>query len=337
MDSYLIYGTINLFLIKNNSSNTLFLTFILIGIIISVSSNNWLGCWIGIEINLISFLPIIINRMRVYSSESIIKYFIIQRMGSSLLFFSLILIFAYNISYLIIIRLLIKIGCPPFHLWFPSVIEGLTWFNCFLLRTVQKLVPIILISYLSFNLTVYIFLSCVWGSLGGLIYSSIRKIIAYSSIYNLGWIIRGSYIMNYSWIIYYLIYSLTLIIVCYSFYLFGLNYLNQFFIVSMGYLKITIIIIIFISIGGIPPFIGFFPKIVLVYCLIMNNIFYICFVLLISALLVIFFYLRVVFTGLIVYSVSIKHITYSLSWLFYLFGIIRLFGLLIILILVFYF
>ncbi|MFP3022405.1 MAG: hypothetical protein ACEY3K_05585 [Wolbachia sp.] len=66
--------------------------------------------------NLISFLPIIINRMRVYSSESIIKYFIIQRIGSGLFFFSLMFIFIYNINYLLMIRLFIKIGCPPFHL-----------------------------------------------------------------------------------------------------------------------------------------------------------------------------------------------------------------------------
>lgn len=113
--SYLIYG-LYLFLIKKNSSYILFICFILIGINISISSNNWLGCWMGIEINLISFLPIIIDKKRIFRSESIIKYFIIQRMGSGILFVSIILIMFLNINFVILISLIIKIGCPPFHL-----------------------------------------------------------------------------------------------------------------------------------------------------------------------------------------------------------------------------
>nr|AWV83211.1 NADH dehydrogenase subunit 2 [Euterpnosia chibensis] len=322
---------------KNNSSNMLFLTFMLIGIVISISSNNWLGCWMGIEINLISFLPIMMNSVSVYSSESMMKYFIIQGMGSSLLFFSLMLMFIYNMNYLMMISLLIKMGCPPFHLWFPSVMEGLSWFNCFMLSTIQKFVPIMLISYLNLNVTLFIIMSSLWGSLGGLMYSSLRKIIAYSSIYNLGWMISGTYIINYSWIIYYLIYSLTLMMVCYSFYIFGMNYLNQFFLVSMDYMKLIFMMIIFLSMGGMPPFMGFFPKMILVYCLILNKMFFVCFILLVSALLVMFFYLRVIFTGLMIYSISFKYMSYSLKWLFYFFGVMSMFGLLIISMMMFYF
>nr|AWV83380.1 NADH dehydrogenase subunit 2 [Yezoterpnosia nigricosta] len=322
---------------KNNSSNMLFLTFMLIGIVISISSNNWLGCWMGIEINLISFLPIMMNSMSVYSSESMMKYFIIQGMGSSLFFFSLMLMFVYDINYLMMISLLIKMGCPPFHLWFPSVMEGLSWLNCFFLSTIQKFVPIMLISYLNLNVTLFIIMSCLWGSLSGLMYSSLRKIIAYSSIYNLGWMISGTSIINYSWIIYYLIYSLTLMMVCYSFYIFGMNYLNQFFLTSMNFMKLIFMMIIFLSMGGMPPFLGFFPKLILVYCLILNNMFFICFILLVSALLVMFFYLRVIFTGLMIYSISFKYTSYSLSWLFYFFGVISLFGLLIVSMMTFYF
>nr|AWV83367.1 NADH dehydrogenase subunit 2 [Tanna japonensis] len=322
---------------KNNSSHMLFLAFMLIGIMISVSSNNWLGCWMGIEMNLISFLPIMMNSMSVYSSESMIKYFIIQSMGSSLLFFSLMFMFMYNMNYLMVISLLIKMGCPPFHLWFPSVMEGLTWFNCFLLSTIQKMVPIVLISYLNLNIMVFILFACLWGSLGGLMYSSLRKIIAYSSIYNLGWIISGMYVMNYSWMMYYAIYSLTLMMVCYSFYIFGLNYLNQFFLISMNYMKLIFVMVIFLSMGGMPPFMGFFPKMILVYCLILNKMYFICFILLISALLIMFFYLRVVFTGLMMYTISIKYTSITLNWMFYFFSIISLFGLLIMLMLMFYF
>nr|AFY16858.1 NADH dehydrogenase subunit 2 [Oncotympana maculaticollis]ULO25742.1 NADH dehydrogenase subunit 2 [Hyalessa maculaticollis] len=322
---------------KSNSSNLLFFTFMMIGIIISISSNNWLGCWMGIEINLISFLPIMMNSVSVYSSESMIKYFIIQSLGSSLLFFSIMFMLIYNINYLLLISLLIKMGCPPFHLWFPSVMEGLTWNNCFLLSTVQKLVPFMLMSYLNMNFTLFIITSCLWGSLGGLMYSSLRKIITYSSIYNLGWIISGIYLMNYSWIIYYIIYSLTLFIMCYSFNVFGMNYLNQFFLMSMSYTKLMLMMIILLSMGGMPPLLGFFPKMILIYCLIMNDMTFLCFILLVSALLVMFFYLRIIFTGMMIYSVSLKYIGFSMNWLFYFFSTMSLFGLLIFSMLIFYF
>nr|AWV83289.1 NADH dehydrogenase subunit 2 [Meimuna kuroiwae] len=322
---------------KNSSSIMLFFTFMVMGIMISISSNNWLGCWMGIEINLISFLPIMMNKMSIYSSESMIKYFIIQSMGSSLLFISIMFMFLYNINYLMMISLLISMGCPPFHLWFPSVMEGLNWYNCFILMTIQKLTPIILMSYLNMNYTLFIIISCLWGSMGGLGYSSLRKIVAYSSIYNLGWIISGIYMINYCWLIYYFIYSLTLMMVCYSFYIFGINYLNQFFLNSMGYMKMLFMMIIFLSMGGMPPLLGFLPKMIMIYCLIINENFFCCFILLMSALLVMFFYLRVVFTGLLVNSISIIYMNYSFNSLFFMFSIINLVGLMMIFMIVFYF
>ena len=70
----------------------------------------------GIEMNMVSFLPFIMNKIRVYSSESIIKYFIIQRMGSRLLFpFVVILGILFQVKYFIMVSLIIKIGSPPFH------------------------------------------------------------------------------------------------------------------------------------------------------------------------------------------------------------------------------
>lgn len=275
------------------------------------------------------------DKINIYSSESIIRYFIIQRMASRILFISILLVTIFNFGLVIVISLMIKIGCPPFHLWFPSVIEGLTWIICFLLRTVQKLVPIILLTNLIFNFSLFIILSCCLGAIGGLGYSSIRKIIAYSSIYNLGWIIRGIIIVNYSWLFYFSIYSLNLFIVCYTFNRLNVNYLNQFFVFSKIYINSILIIVLFISIGGLPPFLGFIPKLILIYCLILNNLLFPCFILVITALLVLFFYIRIVYTGIIINSITLIikfYSIYSLSWIFYVFGILSIFGLFILLI-----
>nr|AWV83172.1 NADH dehydrogenase subunit 2 [Auritibicen japonicus] len=311
---------------KSNSSNMLFLTFMMMGILISVSSNNWLGCWMGIEINLISFLPIMIDSVSVYSSESSIKYFIIQSMGSSLFFISIIFVNVFNVIYLTMFSLMIKIGCPPFHLWFPSVMEGLNWSNCFILSTFQKLIPMILLSYLNLNMTLFVILSSVWGAIGGLMYSSMRKIISYSSIYNLGWMMSGLMISDYLWLMYFMIYSINLMMMSYLFHVYGVNYLNQFFVLNKNFVKSILTMIIFMSMGGMPPFLGFLPKLIMIHNILMSKMVFLCMVLIFSALLVMFFYLRVVFTGLMINFLSMKFVIINFSWYVYMFGMISLFG-----------
>nr|AWV84329.1 NADH dehydrogenase subunit 2 [Chonosia atrodorsalis] len=314
---------------KNNSSVYLFYTFMLTGILVSISSGNWLSCWMGVEINLISFLPIMMDSSSVYTSESMIKYFIVQSMGSSLLFLSIIIGDFYYLffEYFIVFGLMIKVGCSPFHMWFPSVMEGLSWMNCFVLSTIQKFAPLVLISYLESDiLLLFVVLSCIWGSVGGLSYSSMRSIISYSSIYNLGWIIAGINSMSCIWFIYFLIYSLTLFMVCYMFSSYNVNYLNQFFMIYNGFYSWLIMMTLFMSMGGLPPFLGFLPKMIMVYCLVNEEFYTICMILLMSALMVLFFYLRVIFTGLMINTLSLKFLMKSDMFLIYFFGVLTFFG-----------
>nr|WMV00337.1 NADH dehydrogenase subunit 2 [Maoricicada cassiope] len=311
---------------KKNSSYLLYLVFLFFGIMVSISSNNWLGCWMGIEINMVSFLPIMANKMSIYASESMIKYFIIQSMGSSLLLMSIIISMMIDLNYMIMISLMIKIGCPPFHFWYVSVIEGLSWMVCFILMTIQKVIPMVMLSYLNVNMSLFIIVACIWGCIGGLGYSSMRKIIAYSSIYNLSWIFSGIMIINYSWMIYYFIYSFTLMAVCYMFNLFNINYINQFVMSSFNFSKSVMMMIIFMSMGGLPPFLGFFPKLIMIYCLLLNNMLFICILLLMTALIVLFFYLRIVITTLMMNTISMKSIIIEVSYSYYVVGMFSLFG-----------
>nr|WMV00350.1 NADH dehydrogenase subunit 2 [Maoricicada mangu] len=311
---------------KKNSSYLLYLVFLFFGIMISISSNNWLGCWMGIEMNMVSFLPIMANKMSIYASESMIKYFIIQSMGSSLLLMSIIISMMIDLNYMIMISLMIKIGCPPFHFWYVSVIEGLSWMVCFILMTIQKVIPMVMLSYLNVNMSLFIIMACIWGCIGGLGYSSMRKIIAYSSIYNLSWIFSGIMIINYSWMIYYFVYSFTLMAVCYMFNMFNINYINQFIMSSCNFSKSVMMMIIFMSMGGLPPFLGFFPKLIMIYCLLLNNMLFICILLLMTALIVLFFYLRIVMTTLMMNTISMKSIIIEYSYSYYVVGMFSLFG-----------
>nr|AWV83731.1 NADH dehydrogenase subunit 2 [Tryella crassa] len=314
---------------KKNSSYMLFMSFLFIGIMLSICSNNWLGCWLGVEMNMVSFLPFMLNKMSVYSSESMIKYFIVQSMGSSLLFMSIIMMsMLLNTKYFILISLMIKIGAPPFHYWYISVIDGLSWMVSFMIMTIQKMIPIVLLSYLNMSLILFIFLSCLWGSIGGLCYSSIRKILAYSSIYNLSWIFSGIMMMNYMWLVYFLIYLFSLFLTCYLFKMNNMNYLNQIFTLFNNKIDSFMLMIIFMSMGGLPPFLGFFPKFMMIYCLLIDKMYFLCLILVMTALLVLFYYLRIVMTGLLLNNVMLKLFIFKLNNMFYMINLV-LMGLMI--------
>lgn len=211
-------------------------------------------------------------------------------------------------NYFIIIiinsALFTKIGAAPFHIWFPEVIEGLNWSNCFILLTWQKLAPIVLVLYNSHIITFFstiIIFSAIRGRILGLNQVRMRKIIAYSSINHIGWILARILRSQTIWIIYFTIYSII-----------NLNIIlliNQFNIIQIKQLVNSINInkttklffmLNFFSLGGIPPFLGFFPKWITLNFLIQNNFFTLRLILIITALITLFFYLRITFTTIII-------------------------------------
>jgi NADH-ubiquinone oxidoreductase chain 2 len=111
--------------VPNNPTKILLSITLIGGILISISSNSWLGAWIGLEINLISFIPLISSQENIFTAEASLKYFIIQALASSVLLFlvaieALInqtpLLGGRNIhEYVIISPLLLKIGAAPVH------------------------------------------------------------------------------------------------------------------------------------------------------------------------------------------------------------------------------
>nr|AWV83718.1 NADH dehydrogenase subunit 2 [Tettigarcta crinita] len=315
---------------NKNSTLMLFYFFLILGIMISLSANNWLSCWLGIEMNLVSFLPIINKNHDMYSSESTIKYFIVQGMSSSMFFMSIILMnMMLNSDMFIMISLLIKLGCAPFHMWFTSVMEGLSWTSCMILCTVQKLVPLILLSYLNnSSIEFFIIMTMIIGSLGGLNYSSLRKIMSYSSIYNMGWIMIGLYLDSYSWFVYFLVYSIMLLMICHVFNYLNLSYINQYVLMNMTFMNKLIIMLMMLSMGGMPPLLGFLPKVIMIQPMILMKMYFLSIISVMSALFVLFFYMRMILTS---YMIN----TFSLKWMYNmvnlnmlsLFGVISMMGL----------
>lgn len=312
------------------NSNKIFFLFILIfRTIISISANSWFGAWIGLEINLLRFIPLISSSSNMLSSEASLKYFLTQSIASiNFLFciiFKIIIFINFNLNYIILllinISILIKIGRAPFHFWFPNIVEGLSWFNNFILITWQKITPIILLSYyFNNNLLIFsIILNIFIGAIGGLNQTSLRKIIAFSSINNLGWIIFSIIIRENLWLFYFTIYSFLISIICFFFYIINIFYINQIFINNLKSLIKINLLINFLRLGGIPPFLGFFPKWIIINFLIINNYYILTFFFIIIRLILIFFYIRIIYSSFLINYFKLKWFKINLKNNFFIF------------------
>nr|YP_010729960.1 NADH dehydrogenase subunit 2 [Parnassius maharaja]WEF74909.1 NADH dehydrogenase subunit 2 [Parnassius maharaja] len=301
----------------NLNSNKMFFYFILFfSTLISISANSWLGCWIGLEINLLSFIPLISNSKNLLSSEAALKYFLTQSIASINFLFSILLKmillknFEINNLFSILINssMLMKMGSAPFHFWFPNIIEGLSWFNCFILMTWQKISPMILLSYyMNNNFLMFIMIfNVIVGTMGGINQTSLRKLMSFSSINNLGWMLAALMMTENLWIFYLMMYSFLISIMCFFFYMLNIYYINQLFIMNMKFSLKMSLLINFLSLGGLPPFLGFFPKWIIINSLIMNKLFIISFIFIMMSLIMLFFYIRIMYSSIMFNYLKMK-------------------------------
>nr|ABN72894.1 NADH dehydrogenase subunit 2 [Drosophila persimilis]QXG19477.1 NADH dehydrogenase subunit 2 [Drosophila persimilis]DAA06208.1 TPA_exp: NADH dehydrogenase subunit 2 [Drosophila persimilis] len=294
----------------NNSSKILFLTIMIIGTMITVTSNSWLGAWMGLEINLLSFIPLLSDNNNLTSTEASLKYFLTQALASTVLLFSSIILMLKNnmnieinesfTSMIIMSALLLKMGAAPFHFWFPNMMEGLTWMNALMLMTWQKIAPLMLISYLNIKnlLLISVILSVIVGAIGGLNQTSLRKLMAFSSINHLGWMLMSLMISESVWLIYFTFYSFLSFILTFMFNIFKLFHLNQLFswFMNSKVLKFTLFMN-FLSLGGLPPFLGFLPKWLVIQELTFCNQYFTLTIMMMSTLITLFFYLRICYSA----------------------------------------
>nr|AIT69865.1 NADH dehydrogenase subunit 2 [Parantica aglea] len=298
-----------------NSNKMFFMFTLFFSTLISISSNSWLGCWIGLEINLLSFIPLISNSNNLLNSEASLKYFLTQTIASINFLFSILLklIFLKNFfsdlfSIMINSSLLMKMGSVPFHFWFPNIIEGLSWFNCFILMTWQKISPMILLSYyLNVNfIMIIMILNSIIGVIGSFNQNSIRKLLAFSSINNLAWMLASILISESIWNLFFFMYSLLNMIMCSIFYMINIFYINQLYNFNLNFFIKFSIMINFLSLGGLPPFLGFFSKWIVINFLICNNLIMITFFFIMMSLIMMFVYIRIIYSSLLFFNFKMK-------------------------------
>nr|YP_010926780.1 NADH dehydrogenase subunit 2 [Rhopalosiphum maidis]WKF54287.1 NADH dehydrogenase subunit 2 [Rhopalosiphum maidis] len=282
-----------------NLTKIMFLIMLMFSTLMSISASNWLSMWMGLELNLFSIIPILNFKSSIYSIEATMKYFLIQAFASILLLIFLInknFFFINNNNILIMLPLLMKLSLMPFHLWLPSMMEGLNWFSCLLMMTWQKISPFIMISYLNIDKNlIFLIILISLNSIFGMNQNSMRKILAMSSINNSTWMLFAILMNNHLWMNYFLIYSILNFLIIKILDNYNINYINQMKFFNLNFFfKLNLLMLIF-SIMGLPPMIGFLMKWMLIKNLIYNNMYLIMMMLIMLTILNLYFYIKMTY------------------------------------------
>nr|YP_010446920.1 NADH dehydrogenase subunit 2 [Prosopocoilus laterotarsus]QNS37136.1 NADH dehydrogenase subunit 2 [Prosopocoilus laterotarsus maedaorum]UTM10027.1 NADH dehydrogenase subunit 2 [Prosopocoilus laterotarsus] len=289
-----------------------------LGTVIAISSYSWMGMWLGLEINLLSFVPLISTPKNMYSSESALKYFMAQAAASTMLLLALVILSSKSpflmskTDYAMMIlntSLLLKMGAAPLHFWFPEVMEGLSWANASILLTWQKIAPMVLFIYTNKTL-IFIFavvISCmIISGIMGQNHLSLRKIMAYSSINHIGWMIAASLFLEIVWLIYFVVYSIININIIVMFQKLNIFYMKQLVLaISYEPLLKLFFILNFLSLGGLPPFLGFLPKWFTIQILAESQFYLLAVIMIVATLATLFFYMRVTFSTFVLSANSL--------------------------------
>nr|BAU46288.1 NADH dehydrogenase subunit 2 [Pethia gelius] len=285
-----------------------------LGTTMTFASSHWLLAWMGLEINTLAIIPLMTQPHHPRATESATKYFITQAAAAALILFASTAnawtTGEWEINNLsnplaasmFTMALALKIGLAPMHFWMPEVLQGLDLQTGLILATWQKLAPLALISQTAQTidpllLTAMGMLSTLIGGWGGITQTQLRKVLAYSSIAHMGWMI---------------------IVLQYAPQLMLIALMTYIFMTSTAFLtlktttstKITTLTttwtksqmlvsaatLAMLSLGGLPPFTGFMPKWLIIQELTKQDMSLTATIMALSALISLYFYLRLCHT-----------------------------------------
>uniref|UniRef100_A0AAU8HNC8 NADH-ubiquinone oxidoreductase chain 2 n=1 Tax=Rhinella iserni TaxID=2826099 RepID=A0AAU8HNC8_9NEOB len=284
------------------------------GTILTLSSHHWILAWIGLEINTLAVIPLMTKTPHPRAIEAATKYFLTQAAASALILFSSILN-AYVLgewsinspthpisTALLSIAIAMKLGIAPFHFWLPEVLQGSTLQTGLILSTWQKLAPTALLLQLSQSVNMNLMLtlallSMIVGGWGGINQTQIRKVLAFSSVAHLGWMVAILKISPQLALLNFLLYVLMTTTLFLTF--MSLDTKNMFEL-STSWSKTPALtafsMLSLLSLSGLPPLTGFLPKWLIAQEMIKQNMTLYALIILLTTLLSLFFYLRLTYS-----------------------------------------
>nr|QOH92206.1 NADH dehydrogenase subunit 2 [Sylvirana guentheri] len=291
---------------------TIFLLSLAIGTTTALLSYHWLLAWVGLEINTLAIIPMMTKMPHPRAIEAATKYFLTQATVSALVLFSALInawqTGEWSINSLtdlpmnaLAIALMMKLGLAPMHFWMPEVLQGISLPTGLILSTWQKIAPMILLlqtsHLINLNLAITLGLTSILvGGWGGIGQTQLRKIMAFSSIGHLGWMVIVLKFDPQLSLFNFLIYILMTTAMFMSLISISTTKMSE---ISMSWTKAPALtsttLLVLLSLAGLPPLTGFAPKLLIIMELIKQNATLLATMVMFTSLLALFFYLRLTY------------------------------------------
>ncbi|WP_198223324.1 NADH-quinone oxidoreductase subunit N [Gilliamella sp. B14384G13] len=212
----------------------LILLFMTLGGVTLVYASHLMSFFLGIELLSIPFIGLIgYQYIQTHALEAAIKYMILSAIASSFLLMGIAFYYAttgeltfsglsYQLSTmtypstllligicLMLVGIGFKLSLVPFQLWLPDVYQGAPTVVSLLLSTVGKvavfcaiarlflLAPIVNNETIRIILVIMAFCSILWGNLLALMQSSLKRLLAYSSVAHFGYLLLALIAVQY--------------------------------------------------------------------------------------------------------------------------------------------
>ena len=313
----------------------------IIGMLLMVSSNDLLSLFMSMELQSLSlYILVAFSREDFSSSEAGVKYFIIGSLSTCIFLFGTSLIYGlvgstnfneislfmsevYSTPTMLIVGLIfilvslsLKISAVPFHMWTPDVYQGAPSIVTTLLSTLPKIAAFgVLIRLLVYPfgeiivdwgkiLIILSISSMLIGSLGALLQSDLKRLMAYSTINHIGFILMGLIPGSEDGITSICIYLIFYITMNLGMFLFILNMQrDQISVTSIRDLSglyksqplmAGCLTVILFSMAGIPPMAGFVGKLIILNIVVDNNLFYLAIIAVLTSVIAAFYYIRLI-------------------------------------------
>lgn len=309
-----------------------------LGMFVMISANNLIVFYLGLELqSLCLYVLAAINTKSLKSSEAGLKYFVLGSLSSGLLLYGCSLVYGFtgSVDYseiakvaseqsgalkfglvFILCGIAFKISAVPFHMWAPDVYEGsptsVTTFFAMApkVAAIAALIKFLNVPYANFIsewraiVIVLSIASMFLGAVAAIGQSNLKRLMAYSSIGHLGFILAGLAIatpQSLSAVLVYLVIYVFMNIGVFAC-IMSLNRNGVYFEnisdlsgLSKHHPIISICLtILTFSLAGVPPLAGFFAKFYIFLAIIQQKIYYLAVVGLLSAVIAAFYYLRII-------------------------------------------
>ena len=313
----------------------------LLGVMLLISANSMLMIYLGLElISLSVYALVAFDRESGRGSEAAMKYFVLGSVASGILLYGMSMIYGATGSLLlpdiaeairvqgtddillvfglvfVVVGIAFKFGVVPFHMWIPDVYEGAPPAVTLFISSVPKLAAFAMAyRFLSSGLgdlhvhwqgmlATLAVLSIVVGNLAAIMQTNIKRMLAYSTISHMGFVLLGllpGTAYGYGAAMYYVIVYGIMSVASFGMIILlsargveaenledfkGLNQRSPFYAAIMG--------LVMFSMAGIPPMVGFFAKLMVLKAVIEAGMLWLAVTAVVFAVIGAFYYLRII-------------------------------------------